>query len=414
MKKIQSILIPITLAFVAVLAFASSAHAQTPVPPTGKITVAGQIVNGTPGGTVPVSLTLMLHAYDGNTTSLMLHSVADSTGKFRFEDLDMAPGRTFEVMASLGHAAYFSPEIEPKVGQAVLDAPITIYDTTTDASHVSIERMDTQLEFIGETWVQVSEAYILSNDGDHTVEGATKADDGTPATLRFSLPAGAKELEFQGGQLGQRFLQTADGFVDVWALPPGKGSSRVTVRYALRFNSKVHLDRKLNYATTRINVMLPGSEVTLTSTLLQPQGFQPLDTGTSAWLFTADALAAGQSFSFDLTGKSKLAQPATVDKTPARGTLAQPGLLLVGLTLGLALIAGGFVWMRFTSSQSQTVQVEADSDTQRSEIIQAMADLDDDFEAGLVTEAERDHQHSLLRAELTALLEQHQLASIEP
>lgn len=412
MKKIQSLLNPITLAFVAVLAFGSLAHAQTPVPLTGKITVAGQIVNGTPGGTVPVSLTLMLHAYDGNTTSQMLHSEADSTGKFRFENLDMAPGRTFEVMASVGHAAYFSPEIEPKVGQAVLDAPIIIYDTTTDARQVSIERMDTQLEFIGETWVQVSEAYILSNDGDHTVEGATKADDGTPATLRFSLPAGVKELEFQGGQLGRRFLQTADGFVDVWALPPGKGSSRVTVRYALRFDSKVHLDRKLNYATTRINVMLPGDEVTLTSTLLQPQGFQPLGTGTSVWLFTADALAAGQSFSFDLTSKSKLAQTALVDKTPARGI--PPGLLLGGLALGLALIAGGFVWMRFTSSQPPTMQVEPDFDTQRSEIIQAMADLDDDFEAGLVTEAERDHQRSRLRAELTALLEQHQPENIEP
>src|SRR5512136_2279312 len=256
-KKILSILIPIALAFVTVLTFASSTYAQTPVPPTGKITVAGQIVNGTPGGTVPVSLTLMLHAYDGNTTSQMLHSETDSTGKFRFENLDTAPGRTFEVMASAGNAAYFSPEIEPKVGQAVLDVPITIYDTTTDASQVSIERMDMQLEFIGETWVQVNEIYSLSNDGDHTVEGATQADDGTPATLRFSLPAGVKELEFQGGQLGQRFLQTADGFVDVWALPPGKGSSRVTVRYALWFNSKVHLDRKLNYATTRINVMLP-------------------------------------------------------------------------------------------------------------------------------------------------------------
>jgi hypothetical protein len=355
----------------------------------------------------------MLHAYDGNTTSLMKHSEADSTGKFRFEDLDMAPGRTFEVMASVGNAAYFSPEIEPKVGQAVLDAPITIYDTTTDTSQVSIERMDTQLEFIGETWVQISEVYILSNGGDHTIEGATKADDGTPATLRFSLPAGVKELEFQGGQLGQRFLQIADGFVDVWALPPGKGSSRVTVRYALRFNSQVHLDRKLNYATTRINVMLPSDEVTLTSTFLQPQG-QPLDTGTSAWLFTADALAAGHSFSFDLTGKSKLAQPATVDKTPARGTLARQGLLLVGLTLGLALIAGGFVWMRFTSSQPETMQVEADFDTQRNELIQAMADLDDDFEAGVVTEAERDHQRSLLRAELTALLEQREPESTEP
>jgi len=160
--------------------------------------------------------------------------------------------------------------------------------------------------------------------------------------------------------------------------------------------------------------MLASNEVTLTSTLLRPQGYQPLNNSTSAWLFTTDALAAGQSFSFDLTGKSKLAQPAIVAKTPARGTLARQHLLIVGLTLGLALIAGGFVWVRFTSSQPETMQVEADFDTQRSEIIQAMADLDDDFEAGVVTEAERDHQRSLLRAELTALLEQHQPASIEP
>jgi len=155
----------------------------------------------------------------------MRPGVADSTGKFLFENVETVRGRIFEVMASVSNAAYFSPQIEPKAGQAVFDAPI------------SIERMNTLLEFIGETWVQVSDFYIVSNDGDRTVEGATTADDGTLATLRFSLPAGVKDLEFQGGQLGQRFLQTKEGFVDVAALPPGKGSSRFAVRYVLPFNS---------------------------------------------------------------------------------------------------------------------------------------------------------------------------------
>jgi len=56
---------PIVLALVLALVVSASAHAQTPAPPAGRITVAGQIANGTFGGKLPVTTTLMLHAYNG-------------------------------------------------------------------------------------------------------------------------------------------------------------------------------------------------------------------------------------------------------------------------------------------------------------------------------------------------------------
>ncbi len=411
MNKTLPLLASVALGLAVALAVATPTRAQTPVPPTGKVTVAGQIVNGTAGGTVPISITLMLHAYDGNATSQMLHSEADSAGKFRFENLDTAQGRTFEVMAGVGSATYYSPLLDAKSGQAILDAPITIYDTTTDASRVRIERLNASIEFLNEKWVRVSEWYILSNEGDRTVEGAVKTDDGKPAALRFSLPVGARGLQFEGDPSGQRFLQTSDGFVDTWALPPGKDSSQVVASYILPYEGNARVERTLNYATSGVNVTLADDSVKLASTQLRAQGARQAKDGTTVLVFSRGELTAGQLLSFDLSGQPKVARLAPKNKPPADGN--SRGLLIGGLVLGLALIAGGLVWLRATM-RPRPVQVKPDFETQRNALIQAMADLDDDFEAGVVTEAERDRQRSLLRAELIALLEQQRPTSTKP
>lgn len=61
--------------------------------------------------------------------------------------------------------------------------------TTTDARQVRIEQMLVVGGFLDKNKLQLINAYLLSSDGDHTVESGEKAPDGQTATLRFSLPA---------------------------------------------------------------------------------------------------------------------------------------------------------------------------------------------------------------------------------
>lgn len=105
-------LLALSLTVLALLAEATFASAQTttPAPPgpprTGS--VAGQIVNGTAGGSVPADLKVMLHAWDATGETFMQEAAVDPAGAYRFEAVPMQTGWTFGVMLTRDDATYFS------------------------------------------------------------------------------------------------------------------------------------------------------------------------------------------------------------------------------------------------------------------------------------------------------------------
>ena len=73
---------------------------------------------------------------------------------------------------------------------------------------------------------------MFSLDGDTAYVG-----DGNHV-LRFPLPEGAQDLSVNEGELGDRFIQIDNGFVDRLALPPGQNTRQILypLRAALRWD----------------------------------------------------------------------------------------------------------------------------------------------------------------------------------
>ena len=421
---------PISLAIVlgllATLAYTIAVSAQTPTPPPSSppsetepaaspLIIMGQLSNGTPGGSLPITSSVVLHAFDADTMTFMTPGVADASGRFRFDGVPNQQGRVFGVTATLGRTTYLSEPLYPKPGEMEQPLTLKVFDTTTDARQVRVEQMLVVGEFLDENKLQLINAYFLSNDGDHTVEGGEKAPDGQTATLRFSLPAGATEVQFQDEGVN-RFIRTGDGFLTTWGIPPGDQTGQVIVRYTLPYTGELHLETKVQYPIETLSMMQVDQGVALTSPQLQAKGTGRRQDGATVREYAAESLAAGQSLVVDLKGAPVLsAIPDTNTKSDQNEAATEPQVqapkaanrqrvvIGVGTLAVLLMVAGasGLVWMRRSADDEEYRSVV---DEQKALIV-ALADLDEAYEARNIDDHDYTLQRQALKATLVATLE---------
>src|SRR3989304_2431304 len=174
----------ISIIILLMLMLAAPAAAQTQTPPTATprfVVVSGKIINRTSGGTVPAKLDLMLHAWDQNQNEqLMRDGQSNPDGTFRFENIPVAAGLSYGVMAIYNDLTYFSTLIAA-TGLAVNPIEIPIYEMTTDSSKIQIDQMYVWFLYTP-GGLKVAEVYNVVNLGDRTIRDAVKLADGRGAT----------------------------------------------------------------------------------------------------------------------------------------------------------------------------------------------------------------------------------------
>jgi hypothetical protein len=424
------------LALLLVLISASVAFAQTPattptvqgttVPPAqavpSSITILGQVSNGTPGGSLPVTMSVTLYAADNaQSVAFTTNGTTDASGKVRFDKVAYQPGRAYALVTTLGTVQYQSNPAEPKANETLI-LPVKIYDTTTDSSHVRIDQMYVIAHFSSETQLQVVNAYLLENNGDRTVQGGQKTNDGKQATLRFPLPAGARSVSFQGDQ-GGNYVLSKDGFLTVGGIPPGLQRTPLVVSYALPYTMQLRLETRAPYPVQNVNVAVAQQGVTLTAPSLKDQGLQTDQNGTSYRVYTGTALAAGQALALELQGLPKIGAPeqstsqpgagAVTLVTPAAGGLEWDDKRLAGGALagaGLLVVLVALLWYVIMGRRR-----EADASGEHRVLYDAIADLDEEHEAGKIGDEDYAQQRQLLKEALLAAMEdESQAAELVP
>ena len=414
MSTKKAILLFSSLFLLGLLFSAPAALAQTPA--ARVITIEGELVNATTGEKAAAGLPLMLHTYDGGQMTNMIDGQTGPGGTFRFEDVEMVEGRLFEVMATVGQTTYFSEAVTPSPGQDTLRLPVTIYDTTDDAGAIRIEQMHMLVDFFNPVLLQIAEIYIVSNTGHRTVEGAVTLPDGQRASLRFSLPAGATDLSFDGGQLGERFIRTEDGFADTFGVPPGEGTSQFVVRYYVPYQDGMEIVRSLSYPTGQLSILMPQRGVSLSGEGLVSQGVRTMRDGRTVEIFAANFAPDQAEFAFQLSGQPAMeagaAPPDGASEAAPAPRIANSSRMATGVgvvLLGVALIAiGVWWWQRNVTPTPQLAPAMPPSafapDSEEGALIQAIAELDESYRQGNISEREYSNRRGELRAELKSLL----------
>lgn len=424
-SSVWHISLAIVLGLFVTLAYSVAASAQTPTPPnsppsvtepaTSPLIIAGQLSNGTPGGSLPITTSVVLHAFDGDTMTSMTPGMADGSGRFRFEGVPNQQGRVFGVTATLGRTTYLSEPLNPKPGEAELPLTLKVFDTTTDAGQVRVEQLFVVGEFLNANELQLTNAYLLSNDGDHAVEGGEKGPDGQTATLRFDLPVGATGVQFQD-EGANRFIRTSDGFLTTWGIPPGDQTGQVIVRYTLPYTGELHLETKVQYPVQALSLMQLDQGVALTSPQLKEKGTEQRQDGATVLEYAGESLSAGQSLVLDLKGAPVLSPVSGTNSKPSqyeviteaqvstpRAANRQPIVIGIGAFAVLLMVAGaiGLVWTRRSVEDDEYASAV---DEQRV-LILALADLDEAHEAGEIDDKAYAFQRQALKTTLVTALE---------
>jgi hypothetical protein len=311
--------------------------------PPSTINVTGQIVNGTEGAAIPGNLELMVHVWDaGFNEKDMIHGQADGHGRFQFDDVPYESGLSYAVMVAYQGANYFSAPMDVAEGETILELEVPVFEATSDASDVKVAAMHLFFD-VDQGGLMVSEIYSLSNLGDRTVVGATTLDDGTPATMRFSLPPDAASVNFQGNQ--SRFFLTDDGFADTAPLLSGSNVSQVIVTYVLPYSDGLTLNRTVAFPIEEVSILLqPSLGLSLDETGFIARGQRDVGQGMVVDIYSLENLEAGASFSLGLSGKLDLSGGAPM--AVETGSSRADGLAVGGMLLGLAVIGAGIWWYR--------------------------------------------------------------------
>lgn len=365
--------------------------------PKGEATIMGSFVNGTSGGKAPGNLPVTLYALSPDGSSLMFTRTlaSDANGQYVFDKLDASTPIMYGLQAEYLNALYTSAALSFAHGGLTLTVPITVYETTTDVSGVRVDQMHLFFDFLEPGKTSVGQLFIVSNSADRAYIGA----DGT--SVHLPLPPGATNVQFQDGELGGRYLPVKDGFADTNAVTPGTGTTQILATYDLPYDGKkLDLNLPVVYPVSSINVLVPEGGIKLSSPQLTSAGSRPVQGGNMA-NFVGGNLPAGSSLVVQLSGAANLAAPGAA---PASATTPTSPVLIVAAALLLVAVAiVAFVWLRQQRAAAEMVgeqDDDADAEARQDELLDEIATLDDDFEAGHIQEVDYRRQRAELKAEL--------------
>jgi mono/diheme cytochrome c family protein len=367
--------------------------------------VTGTVSNGS-GGTVPAGLSVTLHGLEhgqtsttgtaSNPTEIVTTSVpVGADGKFRFDGVEMPVNRLFYVTVDYNGNSFASASGVVAADTKSLDLPVSIYDSTTDTSGLSISQAHILMDVSpGATSAQVLQFIIISNRGNKVV---VRPSTGEPV-VKVVLPQGASNVVFDDNTtLGtsSRYVATKDGFGDTNPVLPGEGTTQIVYGYDIPYDNKVDVSQTYTLPVESGSVLFPqGMKITGDGfSAGETRDLQGVTFSSSLW----QNLPAGQALAFSLSGKPTTTAPTSTGSTSL-------GVIFGIAALALALIAVG-AWF-FLRQRRQEQALEADLDDSapaiqsEDDVLDAIIALDDAFRAGSISEEAYRARREELKARL--------------
>jgi len=380
--------------FVRSLAFAAETEIGS-VPaasatPASFGSIRGRATNGTAGASLEGKLEVNLLGFDADAQVVSATAPVGPDGSFAFDSLDIVDGRIFGVTLLYKGVVYYSEAAHLSQTSPDIDLPLVVYETTTEAGQIRVDRLHLIFDSVGADTLRVLELWVLSNDGDRTLAAA----DGQ-GVIRLPLVAGATNLGFPGDASSQDMQFTDEGVVVSAPLLPGSGTGEVVFNFDLPYDRRLDFSQEIAYPVGAVVALLPAGGPELSGSGWQDLGVR--DVGGIAYQNHAlGALFPGQTLDLTLSGR--------LGTTGSTGGGFSTSNIAVGLgVLGLTLVAVGLwwyrPWRRPTVERVRPVEepLPPPGGEEIDTVIRQIADLDDDFEAGVIQEKEYRRRRAALK-----------------
>ena len=406
------------LLLVAVLALAAltlivlpTAQVSAQTGGTGKIegTISNSTKDAKPNSTASLDVVLVTVPVSA-TTMLTATSKSDASGKFSFTNLDTVSTTRYFVTTNYGGVDYFSDLLTFSSPLSTsLSADFPIYESTDDPSVLKVTQ--THLVFDVQTpWLAVQEIIAMENTSDRVYVGKMSG----PHRLTMTVPLLPKAIDVQFDDPNVQDSVLIGDTVLTYTLPIGPGQDQIVFQYAVPYTPPNYdLNFTLPYNTDKVGVYMPDVGATISSQQLTVAP-NPMGNTPGAPVFLA---MSGANFTAGTTIKATI---NNLPSTPISGTTptgattpaTTPAVVdnnsqLIGMVvLGIAAVAAiGLLAYPVLRRRSERAAVPAapTSNLGRMELLQQIADLDDDHESGKITDAEYQEKRTVLKAKLVEL-----------
>ncbi len=361
--------------------------------------IEGQVISVS-SGDIPADLSVTLYGFDQMQQTYTADTHVEPDGIFAFEDVPLLQGRAFLASVEYDDVAYSSDitVVDPENTNMVLIIPY--YESTSDTSQLSVDRLHLLFEYIEPDTLRVVEMYIISNSGDQTV---VASEEGQPV-LSYSVPGGATNLQFQDGVVGERYVEQADGFGDYAVVRPGAGQHQVIYSYDLLYKNKLDFSQPISLPVNAVIILLPEDGIRITGEQLNDMGTRDVQ-GSAYHMYSSDLIEAGSNFVISISGR-----PQTSGAGLALGSSRD---LIIGLlAFGVALIFSGG-WLYIRTRNGRTDQDVLDPDEERlaeqdgedvDTSLDAILALDDQYQAGELPEKAYLERRAELKSKIKEIL----------
>lgn len=376
-------------------------QAEVTEEPVSASMVTGQIDNRT-GEDLPSDLIITVRGFDhganpssGPTEILAETVTANSDGSFAFE-VELIENQIYLAEVELDGMLYQSEfAVVPAGASELALTPITIYATSEDLSILTVESVEYYFDLASEEANYIFTVYTITNTSDQTLLFNVSDSANIPF---IAFPEGATGIGFETTETSAPFKPTSSE--NVVAMPPSEIPYGLIAFSSLPKSAELNISQPAILDLNVITLLLPeGMEAE--GATLSSQGIQNIQ-GTNYQVYSAEPVAGGTTFDFNLTGK-----PVTVSESP---DITQNQYVLIGVgALGITLIlAGVFMYLRDKNKrdedEDENEHEEEDDDDDQFEdtesIMDAIIALDDLHRAGKIN----DEPYKKRRAELMSAL----------
>ncbi len=325
------------------------------------------------GGFIPKGLTASLIAYDAMEPVFTIDKKIGADNSALWNDIEVRENRVYLVNIEHNGVIFRSRVLhgaDMKPGE-VIEALVDVFETTTDNSRLTAERVHIFFDFPSEDRLQVVQMFLVANPGSAMVIPASVGE----AVVVFDLPPGYTNLQFESGEIGSRFVQTANGFGDTSTVQPGSASHQVLFAYELPYNKSAVVPLHLPLKVTNAILLTPDGGVRVEADGLQDAGARALQEGDMR-IYAINNLAAGTTLQVKVSGLP--------GQDSAAGTKSSTGVFIGGGAL-IAVLVGIAVWL---VRRREPVEESREEDLKEEDSVESMLDaiiaLDDLHQAGKI------------------------------
>ena len=348
--------------------------------------ISGQVINGTvDGGGSVANLDITLETHVGDNEPTETAGKTDAEGRFIFEGLNTDPTYGYHVKITYQQAEYDNGHIAFAEGETAKTTEFMVYNSTTSAEAISVAMAHTVI-YVSEENLQVTEFFMFFNQSDLTYIGSIEVtEEGQKETIKFPLPSGATEIQL-GSQLMECCVFSRDGNL-IDPMPVMPGYREVAYSYQVNPDSSEYIfSRKVDYLTGSYELLVQGSGVVVSSEQMETK--EPLNIEDNIYEYlSAEGLAPGDTLAIRLSGLPR-------DESQQVMIWVMVALLVLGSVFSYAMIRKKTQLAGTASPEQQKQQLLAD-----------IARLDDEFEAGRITEESYRQQRAGKKGQLTKLMQ---------